>query len=152
VAFFLGIYLISIGTGGHKPSLESFGADQFDDNNAKERRQKMSFFNWWNSGLCSGIILGVTVIVYAQERINWGAAYIILTVVMAISLLIFLIGRPYYRYRTQTGSPLTPMLQVLVAAISKRKLPYPSSPTQLYELSKAESNGERFLVHTKKLK
>lgn len=152
VAFFLGIYLISLGTGGHKPSLESFGADQFDDNNAKERRQKMSFFNWWNSGLCSGIILGVTVIVYAQERINWGAAYIILTVVMAISLLIFLIGRPYYRYRTPTGSPLTPMLQVLVAAISKRKLPYPSSPTQLYELSKAESSGERFLVHTKKLK
>ncbi|BAT97306.1 Protein NRT1/ PTR FAMILY 5.7 [Vigna angularis] len=152
VAFFLGIYLISIGTGGHKPSLESFGADQFDDNNAKERRQKMSFFNWWNSGLCSGIILGVTVIVYAQERINWGAAYIILTVVMAISLLIFLIGRPYYRYTTPTGSPLTPMLQVLVAAISKRKLPYPSSSTQLYELSKAESNGERFLVHTKKLK
>ena len=152
VAFFLGIYLISIGTGGHKPSLESFGADQFDDNNAKERRQKMSFFNWWNSGLCSGIILGVTVIVYVQDHVNWGAAYIILTAVMAISLLIFLIGRPSYRYRSPTGSPLTPMLQVLVAAISKRNLPYPSNPTQLYEVSKAEGNGERCLVHTKKLK
>lgn len=152
VVFFLGIYLISIGTGGHKPSLESFGADQFDDNNAKERRQKMSFFNWWNSGLCSGIILGVTVIVYVQDHINWGAAYIILTVVMAISLLIFLIGRPSYRYRSPTGSPLKPMLQVLVAAISKRNLPYPSNPTQLYEVSKVEGNGERCLVHTKKLK
>ncbi|WMV52242.1 hypothetical protein MTR67_045627 [Solanum verrucosum] len=31
--FFLAIYLISVGTGGHKPSLESFGADQFDDEN-----------------------------------------------------------------------------------------------------------------------
>uniref|UniRef100_M1ARP8 Peptide transporter n=1 Tax=Solanum tuberosum TaxID=4113 RepID=M1ARP8_SOLTU len=31
--FFLAIYLISIGTRGHKPSLESFGADQFDDEN-----------------------------------------------------------------------------------------------------------------------
>ncbi|CAJ1949363.1 unnamed protein product [Sphenostylis stenocarpa] len=152
VVFFLGIYLISVGTGGHKPSLESFGADQFDDNNAKERRQKMSFFNWWNSGLCSGIILGVTVIVFVQDHVNWGAADIVLTGVMAISLLIFLIGRSSYRYRTPIGSPLTPMLQVLVAAISKRKLPYPSNPTQLYEVSKAEGNGERFLAHTKKLK
>ncbi|KAK4724978.1 hypothetical protein R3W88_027757 [Solanum pinnatisectum] len=31
--FFLAIYLISIGTRGHKPSLESFGANQFDDEN-----------------------------------------------------------------------------------------------------------------------
>ncbi|KAG5060221.1 hypothetical protein AAZX31_01G095300 [Glycine max] len=152
VVFFLGIYLISVGTGGHKPSLESFGADQFDDNNAKERRQKMSFFNWWNSGLCSGIILGVTVIVYVQDHVNWGVADIILTGVMAVSLLIFLIGRSSYRYRTPIGSPLTPMLQVLVAAISKRKLPYPSNPTQLYEVSKSEGNNERFLAHTKKLK
>ncbi|TKY63353.1 NRT1/ PTR FAMILY 5.6 [Spatholobus suberectus] len=152
VVFFLGIYLISIGTGGHKPSLESFGADQFDDNHATERRQKMSFFNWWNSGLCSGIILGVTVIVYVQDRVNWGVADIILTGVMAISLLIFLLGRSSYRYRTPIGSPLTPMLQVLVAAISKRKLPYPSNPTQLCELSKSEGNSERFLTHTKKLK
>ncbi|XP_020228410.1 protein NRT1/ PTR FAMILY 5.6 [Cajanus cajan] len=152
VVFFLGIYLISIGTGGHKPSLESFGADQFDDNHAKERRQKMSFFNWWNTGLCSGIILGVTVIVYVQDHVNWGVADMILTGVMTISLLIFLIGRSSYRYRAPIGSPLTPMLQVLVAAISKRKLPYPSNPTQLYEVSKSEGDSERFLAHTKKLK
>ncbi|KAK7390474.1 hypothetical protein VNO78_25780 [Psophocarpus tetragonolobus] len=152
VAFFLGIYLISVGTGGHKPSLESFGADQFDDNNGKERIQKMSFFNWWNSGLCSGIILGVTVIVYVQDHVNWGVADIILTGVMAISLIIFLVGRSSYRYRTPIGSPLTPMLQVLVAAISKRKLPHPSNPTQLYEVSISEGNSERFLAHTKKLK
>ncbi|KAJ1381041.1 Proton-dependent oligopeptide transporter family [Sesbania bispinosa] len=152
VAFFLAIYLISIGTGGHRPCLESFGADQFDDDHVEERRQKMSFFNWWNCGLCSGLILGVTIIVYVQDHVNWGVADIILTVVMAFSLLIFLIGRPSYRYRAPTGSPLTPMLHVLVAAISKRNLPYPSNPSQLYEVSKSNGKNERFLAHTKKLK
>ncbi|XP_061376364.1 protein NRT1/ PTR FAMILY 5.6-like [Gastrolobium bilobum] len=152
VVFFLAIYLISIGTGGHKPSLESFGADQFDDDHAEERRQKMSYFNWWNCGLCSGLILGVTVVVYVQDHVNWGVADIILTVVMAFSLVIFLIGRSTYRYRAPTGSPLTPMFQVLVAAISKRKLPYPSDPTQLYEVSMFEGSNGRFLAHTKKLK
>ena len=152
VAFFLAIYLISIGTGGHKPALESFGADQFDGDHPEERKKKMSFFNWWNSGLCCGLLLGVTVIVYVQDHVNWGVADIILTIVMAWSLLIFIIGRPYYRYRMPSGSLLTPMLQVFVAAISKRKLPYPSNPAELYEVPKSQKTQERLLCHTKKLK
>ncbi|RXH81330.1 hypothetical protein DVH24_006155 [Malus domestica] len=54
-------------TGGHKPALESFGADQFDDDHREERKQKMSFFNWWSFGLCCGLLLGVTVVVYVQD-------------------------------------------------------------------------------------
>jgi len=152
VVFFLAIYLISVGTGGHKPSLESFGADQFDEDHDEERRQKMSFFNWWNCALCTGLILGVTLIVYIQDNINWGAADIIFTVIMVVSLIIFVLGRPFYRYRVPTGSPLTPMLQVLVASFSKRKLPYPSDPAQLYEVPKSTGNNKRFLCHTNKLK
>ncbi|KAK3037474.1 hypothetical protein RJ639_031968 [Escallonia herrerae] len=152
VVFFLAIYLISIGTGGHKPCLESFGADQFDDDHPAERRNKLSYFNWWNCGLCSGLILGVTLIVYVQDHVSWGAADTILTVVMASSVLIFCIGRPFYRFRMPTGSPLTPMFQVLVAAITKRKLPYPPNPAQLYEVPKSEKTQGRFLCHTKSLK
>ncbi|KAK6231341.1 hypothetical protein SCA6_001414 [Theobroma cacao] len=152
VVFFLAIYLVSIGTGGHKPSLESFGADQFDDDHSEERKKKMSFFNWWNFGLCCGLLFGVTVVVYVQDHVNWGAADIILALVMAWSLLIFIIGRPYYRYRVPSGSPLTPMLQVLVAAISKRKLPHPSNPADLYEVPKSQKAQGRLLCHTKKLK
>ncbi|CAK7342762.1 unnamed protein product [Dovyalis caffra] len=152
VVFFLAIYLISMGTGGHKPSLESFGADQFDENHDEERKEKMSYFNWWNFGLCSGLLLGVTVVVYVQDHVGWGAADVILTAVMALSLVIFIIGRPFYRYQVPTGSPLTPMLQVLVAAIRKRNLPYPSNPAELYELPKSKEDKGRLLCHTESLK
>ncbi|KAK4582016.1 hypothetical protein RGQ29_025254 [Quercus rubra] len=152
VFFFLAIYLISVGTGGHKPALESFGADQFDDDHTEERKQKMTYFNWWNFALCSGLILGVTVIVYVQDNVNWGVSYIVLTIVMAVSLVIFFMGRPFYRYRAVTGSPLTPLFEVLVAAIRKRNLPYPSDPSQLYEIPKSEKTIGRFLCHTSKLK
>lgn len=150
VVFFVALYLISVGTGGHKPSLESFGADQFDDDHPKERIQRMSFFNWWNFGLCSGALLGVTVIVYVQDHVNWGVADIVLMLVMAISLVIFIIGKPYYRYRVPTGSPLTPLLQVIVAAITKRNLQLPSDPNKMYEIQ--SSTNERFLSHTKNFK
>ncbi|KAH6824815.1 Major facilitator superfamily protein [Perilla frutescens var. hirtella] len=155
VVFFLAIYMISIGTGGHKPSLESFGADQFDDDHPLEKKKKMSFFNWWCFGLCCGLLLGVTVIVYIQDHVGWATADIILTAVMASTTAIIWIGRPLYRYRKPMGSPLTPLLQVVVAAFTKRNLPYPSEPDQLYEVPKSTDKnqpGTRFLLHTKKLR
>ncbi|KAK9123843.1 hypothetical protein Sjap_013445 [Stephania japonica] len=152
IIFFLSIYLISVGTGGHKPSLESFGADQFDDDHPWERKQKMSYFNWWNFGLCAGLLIGVTLIVYVQDRVSWAAADIILTAVMVMSVVIFLVGRPYYRYRVVKGSPLTPMLQVLVAAVRNRKLRLPSDPSLLYEVPKPHKAHGRLLCHTDRLR
>lgn len=152
ILFFTAIYFISIGTGGHKPSLESFGADQFDDDNPEERKQKMSFFNWWNSGLCAGVIFGVTLIVYVEEHVGWGMAGVILTSVMAISLAIFLLGRPVYRFRAPLGSPLTPLLQVIVAAFRKRNLAYPPHSSHLYEVQTTDKFQGRLLFHTKNLK
>lgn len=152
IFFFIAIYLISVGTGGHKPSLESFGADQFDEDHPRERRDKMSFFNWWNSMLCAGLLLGVTVIIYVQDHFSWAAADITLTVVMALTIVVFCIGRPWYRFRKPTGSPLTPLLHVLVAAFGKRKLPYPSQTDHLYEVPKSGKTHGRLLFHTDKLK
>ncbi|KAF5190453.1 NRT1/ PTR FAMILY 5.6 [Thalictrum thalictroides] len=153
VIFFLAIYLVSIATGGHKPSLESFGADQFDDNHPEERKKKMSFFNWWNSALCGGLLLGVTLIVYMQDYVSWAASYIILTIVMGITIILFYLGKPVYRFRAAKGSPLTPLLQVLVAAIAKRDLPYPSDSAQLNHVSYHSDNGQRIhLCHTNKLR
>lgn len=149
IFFFLAIYLISVGTGGHKPSLESFGADQFDDDHPTERKRKMSFFNLWNMGLCLGVVPGVTVIVYVQDHVSWAAGDIILAAVMAFTIIVFFLGRPLYRFRKPKGSPLTPLLQVLAAAIANRNLPYPSEPDQLYEVAKSD---HRLLFRTKKLK
>ncbi|GLT89104.1 hypothetical protein SLE2022_071030 [Rubroshorea leprosula] len=152
VVFFIAIYSISLGTGGFKPCLESFGADQFDDDHLEERKKKMSFFNWWNFSLCWGLLLGVTVIVYVQEKVSWGVAALILTITMAVTILIFFVGNRYYRYRLPEGSPLTPLLQVLVSAIRKRKLPYPSNPSLLYEVPRTEKSQGRLLRHTSRLR
>lgn len=150
VAFFLAMYSISLGTGGHKPCLQSFGADQFDDDHAEERKKKLSYFNWWNIAVCCGLFLGVTVIVYIEDNISWGVAILILTITMAVTAATFYMGKPYYRYRLPEGSGSTSMLQVLVAAMRKRKLPSPSNPALLYEVPNYKIQG-RLLGHTDRL-
>ncbi|PON49823.1 Proton-dependent oligopeptide transporter [Parasponia andersonii] len=152
VVFFFALYMISVGTGGYKPCLESFGADQFDDDHPEERRKKMSFFNWWNFALCCGLFLGVTVIVYVQDYVSWGIADLILLITMAITIVIFYMGRSVFRYRVPQGSPLTPMVQVLVAAIRKRNLPSPLDPSLLYEVPKSENIQGRLLCHSDRLR
>ncbi|KAL5211053.1 hypothetical protein ABZP36_006676 [Zizania latifolia] len=149
--FFVGIYLVSVGTGGHKPALESFGADQFDDSHAAERVQKMSYFNWWNCALCFGVLLGVTLIVYLQERVGWGAADVVLAGVMAASLVVFLAGWRFYRYRVPEGNPLTPLVRVVVAAARKWHLELPADANELYEL-KPQNIKKRLLCHTDQLR
>ena len=37
------LFLVSAGTGGIKPNVSSFGADQFDDTKEQDRREKQSF-------------------------------------------------------------------------------------------------------------
>ncbi|CAK7325768.1 unnamed protein product [Dovyalis caffra] len=151
VVFFLAMYSISLGTGGHKPCLQSFEADQFDDDHTEERKKKLSYFNWWNFALCCGLMLGVTVTVYIEDNVSWGVASLILSITMAVTIATLYMGRPYYRYRLPEGSALTPMLQVVVVAIRKRKLPYPSNPALLSEVPKYETRG-RLLGHTDGLK
>ncbi|KAM0013149.1 putative proton-dependent oligopeptide transporter family, MFS transporter superfamily [Helianthus debilis subsp. tardiflorus] len=148
-AFFAAMYCLSLGTGGIKPSLESFGADQFDDDDPDERKGKMSYFNWWNAALCGGLVLGVTIMAYVQDNFGWGTADLILTVAMLLTTIIFYLGKPFYRYRMPQGSPLTPIVQVLVAAVRKRKLPYPSSQDSFYESANPQA---RLLSHTSRLK
>ncbi|KAH6824501.1 SNF2 domain-containing protein / helicase domain-containing protein / F-box family protein [Perilla frutescens var. hirtella] len=46
--FFIALYILTVGEGGHKPCVQTFAADQFDESIAEEKAAKSSFFNWWS--------------------------------------------------------------------------------------------------------
>ncbi|ONK62017.1 uncharacterized protein A4U43_C08F35940 [Asparagus officinalis] len=148
VVFYIAMFMTSIASGGYKPGIQSFGADQFDESHINERKKKMSFFDWWNFGLCSGMLLGVTVISYVEDNVSWGFGYSFMALVMFISFSVFIFGRKYYRYQHPKGSPLTPLIQVLVAAMSKRHLVLPSDAKHLYEVAEPAKCDRRLLCHT----
>ena len=151
--FFLALYLISLGTGGHKPSLQAFGADQFDEEDKTEILKKSSFFNFWYFGVLAGLLLAVTIVAYIEENVSWGFGYMIITVVMTISTAVFLYGTPFYRHKLPGGSPITRIAQVIVSAIRKRSINMPSNMSLLYENQDVESikSGQRLLSHTDNL-
>lgn len=63
IVFFIALYILSVGEGGHKPSVQTFAADQFDDSCWKA---KASFFNWWYFGIVVGSSSALFVIIYLQ--------------------------------------------------------------------------------------
>ena len=46
LALFVPLYTIALGTGGIKPNVSAFGADQFDESDPRDAMEKRSFFNW----------------------------------------------------------------------------------------------------------
>ncbi|KAF8720123.1 hypothetical protein HU200_024905 [Digitaria exilis] len=107
VAFFYGaLYTMAIGAGGTKPNISTFGTDQFDDFDARERDVKASFFNWWMFSSFTGGLVAVLVLVFVQENVGWGVGYTIPTVGLALSLLLFYVGTPFYRHPARRGSSL----------------------------------------------
>ncbi|PSR84883.1 Protein NRT1/ PTR FAMILY 8.3 like [Actinidia chinensis var. chinensis] len=152
--FFFGLYLIALGTGGIKPCVSSFGADQFDDTDPKERVKKGSFFNWFYFSINIGALVSSSLIVWIQENAGWGLGFGIPAVFMAIAIGSFFSGTPLYRFQKPGGSPLTRMCQVLVASFRKWNLNVPTDTSLLYETPDKTSaiEGSRKLQHTDELK
>ncbi|VAI91961.1 unnamed protein product [Triticum turgidum subsp. durum] len=152
VAFlYAALYTMAIGAGGTKPNISTFGADQFDDLDAREREIKASFFNWWLFSSFAGGLVAVLVLVYVQEEVGWGVGYTIPTVGLALSLVLFYVGTPFYRHKPVTRStaagPARLIGKVLRAAYANRGCPLTGG---LHEHDKAwyAAAGKRLLLHT----
>ncbi|KAK9666743.1 hypothetical protein RND81_14G207800 [Saponaria officinalis] len=151
---FLSLYLVALGTGGIKPCVSSFGADQFDETDDKERKKKSSFFNWFYFSINVGALVASSLLVWVQTNVGWGWGFGIPAVAMAIAVVSFFSGSTLYRFQKPGGSPLTRIAQVLVATFRKIKVKVPQEKSLLYETDDEESTitGSRKLEHTDKLR
>lgn len=152
--FYFALYLLAVGAGGTKPNISTFGADQFDEFHPKEKSHKNHFFNWWMFTIFLGTLFGKTFLIYIEDNVSWGVSYGIITAAIVISVIIVLIGTPFYRHKIRTGSPLKRMAKVFFRAATNWKAKAPSDPSELYEVDSKEyvSKGRYPISHTKTLR
>ncbi|KAI3901820.1 hypothetical protein MKW92_047710 [Papaver armeniacum] len=110
---FVSLFLIALGQGGYNPCLQAFGADQLqldnqlptlnnnengdtNDENISNEKMKSMFFKWWYFGICSGSLLGVSLMSYLQDTFGWGLGFAIPSIAMAMSVAPFSCGTRFY--------------------------------------------------------
>ncbi|XP_059643629.1 protein NRT1/ PTR FAMILY 4.6 [Cornus florida] len=113
---FTGLYLVALGVGGIKGSLPPHGAEQFDENTPKGRKQRSTFFNYYVFCLSCGALIAVTFVVWIEDNKGWQWGFGISTASILISIPIFLLGSATSRAKIPTGSPFTTIFKVLAAA------------------------------------
>lgn len=151
---YIALLLTSLGTGGIRPCVVTFAADQFDMSKLKTESRSWNFFNWYYFCMGMASLLAATVVVYIQDNISWGLGLGIPTAAMALSLVAFILGSAMYKKIKPGGSPYVRVVQVVAAAVKKRKAAVPTDPRALYQNRQLDadisSNGR--LVHSDQLK
>ncbi|CAI9278609.1 unnamed protein product [Lactuca saligna] len=150
---YISLFLTAVGSGGIRPCVVAFGADQFDETDEKQKTNTWKFFNWYYFCMGASMLVAVTVIVYIQDNVGWGWGLGIPSMAMVFSITTFVIGYPLYRNMVPSGSPFTRLIQVCVAACRKRNLDMVSDDL-LYENEELDASisvsGK--LLHTKQMK
>ncbi|XP_077241607.1 protein NRT1/ PTR FAMILY 3.1-like isoform X2 [Tasmannia lanceolata] len=152
---YISLFLTSLGSGGLRPCVVAFGADQLNLVKSTGRASRSSiFFNWYYIIMGLATLMALTVAVYIQDNVGWGWGLGLPTIAMAISVVVFVFGYPLYKTMKPGGSPLTRLAQVVVAAFKKRNSVRPADPGLLYEngeLDAAISTTGK-IIHTNQLR
>ncbi|KAF8379288.1 hypothetical protein HHK36_028721 [Tetracentron sinense] len=148
--FYISIYLIALGNGASEPSLATFGADQFDEEDTEEKRSKVSFFSYFYVALNLGSMFSETVLAYIENLGNWVLGFWISTGCGFVAFVLLLSGTFRYRHFKTSGNPISRFCQVIVASTKKMKLEVPSHGDGLYEVhgKASETSSVRNIHHT----
>ncbi|KAG6574799.1 protein NRT1/ PTR FAMILY 7.3-like [Cucurbita moschata] len=149
--FYISIYLIALGNGAPEPALATFGAEQFDDKDPKEKRAKTSFYSYFYVSINMGCLISETVLVYIENLGHWMVGFWICAVCGLLAYLLLLSGTSRYRQSKPSGNPISRFSQVIMASMKKMNLKMPSNGEGLYE-GPGGKKGTRRMLHTEGFK
>ncbi|KAK7284061.1 hypothetical protein RIF29_13812 [Crotalaria pallida] len=150
--FYLAIYLVALGSGCVKPNMIAHGGDQFNQDNPKQLNKLSTYFNAAYFAFSMGELVALTILVWVQTHSGMDVGFGVSAAAMAMGLISFICGTLYYRNKPPQGSILTPLAQVFVAAILKRKLQVCPSNQQMLHVDGISQNNNVGRQHTNKFR
>lgn len=147
--FYVSVYMIALGYGGYQPNIATFGADQFDARDPREKQSKQAFFSYFYLALNLGSLFSNTVLDYFEDDGMWALGFWASAASAFAGLMLFLGGTAKYRHFRSSGNPIIRFSQVIVAASKKWSLETPKNEDALYEGDDESSqNAGRKMLHT----
>ncbi|XP_076385714.1 peptide transporter family 1 isoform X2 [Megachile rotundata] len=120
----IGLFLITIGTGGIKTCVAAFGGDQFVL--PQQERYLSTFFSIFYFSINAGSLISSFLTPLLRSEVScfggdcYSLAFLVPAVLMIISILIFVFGKPMYRILQPKGNVVVDVSKCVAHAISRK--------------------------------
>ena len=111
----IGLFFVSIGTGGIKPNVASFGADQFPQSNTSAE-ELTRFFMIFYFSINVGSVASFIITPLAKKYFGYFVAFLIPSLLLMVAVYMFWKARKLYTRKPVKGSPLTRVYKVFAKA------------------------------------
>ncbi|WP_141734295.1 POT-type proton-dependent oligopeptide transporter [Oligoflexus tunisiensis] len=118
--FYLGLFLIALGSGGIKPCVSSFVGDQFDQSNKAKARVVFDIFYW---AINFGSFFASLLIPLILQHYGPSWAFGVPGLLMALATLVFWLGRKQYRVTPPAPSDPHSFMRVVYSALFRSQGP-----------------------------
>ncbi|KAK1121556.1 hypothetical protein K0M31_010355 [Melipona bicolor] len=146
----LGLVLIAVGTGGIKPCVAAFGGDQFIL--PQQERYLSTFFSLFYFSINSGSLISTFLTPLLRSNVScfgdttcYSLAFLVPAILMTLSIVIFIIGKPLYKIIKPTGNVVLNVSKCISHAIY-RKVTSKSVKKQ-YWLDYADDKYDKSLIN-----
>ena len=120
---FIALVLIAIGTGGIKPCVSAFGADQFKES---QTRQKETFFSMFYMAINLGSLLSMIITPILRTSVQcfdsdcYPLAFGVPAILMVVAVVFFIVGAPWYTKSPPGNNIIGRLFGCIGTAISGR--------------------------------
>ncbi|XP_055843113.1 peptide transporter family 1 isoform X2 [Episyrphus balteatus] len=146
----IGLALIALGSGGIKPCVSAFGGDQFKM--PEQVKQAATFFSLYYFSINSGSLISTTLTPILREDVRcfgkqecYSLAFGVPAILMVLSIIIFVLGRPLYKIRPPAGNVVVLVCKTIGNGMSTYFKERKSNPKEHW-LDHAEKKYDKQLI------
>ncbi|XP_036221344.2 peptide transporter family 1 isoform X1 [Bactrocera oleae] len=151
----IGLALIALGSGGIKPCVSAFGGDQFKI--PEQVKQMTTFFSLFYFSINAGSLISTTITPILREDVHcfgenecYSLAFGVPALLMAVSIIVFVLGRPLYKSKPPAGNMVVLVSKTIGNAIATKWREKKTNPREHW-LDYADKKYDRQLIEDVKV-